>query len=383
MQPQNNNPQDNQPTDVSSTATEFIIHPPKKHKYQWVSYVFLFVIIALSIYLMLEMAKSFNEGQMLSLPELFAQTKWNYFVFAIITMFAVVALDAAKFYILIYVTHQQFAFRTSLKVALLGKYYDAITPFSTGGQPMQIYYLHKKGLSGGNSTAVTFGKYAFQMIATGVVGLTFMILGSKSVNLLGAGSTALKIGGWVGWAANMVLPFLLIGFAFTPKIVNAIVGFFLKIGKKLRLIKDIDKARGKVDKVVADYSLGFKVLGRRPFMVVLLFLVCVLEPICLGLFPYFLLVAFGGTAIVAGIEAVVMVIGLFMFALFSASIIPTPGAAGATEVAFTTAFSMAAGAALFWVVLSWRFMTFYLYIIIGLGITIFDLIRKAVRARRE
>ena len=58
-------------------------------------------------------------------------------------------------------------FRAGMKVAFIGKFYDNVTPFATGGQPMQIYYLNKKGLTGGTSSAVIMIKYFAWMFCGG------------------------------------------------------------------------------------------------------------------------------------------------------------------------------------------------------------------------
>jgi len=34
----------------------------------------------------------------------------------------------------------------AFKVALIGQYYNAVTPFASGGQPFQIYYMKKYGI---------------------------------------------------------------------------------------------------------------------------------------------------------------------------------------------------------------------------------------------
>ena len=40
-------------------------------------------------------------------------------------------------------------FKESMIVALVGQYYNAVTPFASGGQPVQIYYMAKFGIPDG------------------------------------------------------------------------------------------------------------------------------------------------------------------------------------------------------------------------------------------
>jgi hypothetical protein len=69
------------------------------------------------------------------------------------------------------------------------------------------------------------------------------------------------------------------------------------------------------------------------------------------------------------------------YATFAVTIIPTPGNSGVAESASLIAFSVFLTTVGAWVVFAWRFVVYYIYIIIGIGITIFEVIRKFVRAR--
>lgn len=44
-------------------------------------------------------------------------------------------------------------FFAALKISMMGAFMAAVTPFDTGGEPLKVYYLHKHGMSIGQSTA--------------------------------------------------------------------------------------------------------------------------------------------------------------------------------------------------------------------------------------
>jgi uncharacterized protein (TIRG00374 family) len=44
-------------------------------------------------------------------------------------------------------------YRTSFLVALIGAFYSAVTPAATGGQPMQVFALKKRGIPAGISSS--------------------------------------------------------------------------------------------------------------------------------------------------------------------------------------------------------------------------------------
>ena len=58
----------------------------------------------------------------------------------------------------------------------------------------------------------------------------------------------------------------------------------------------------------------------------------------------------------------------------SASFFPLPGGTGASELSFSVLFAQlfGIGGNLFWAMLIWRFFTYYIYIIQGIGVMIYD-----------
>ena len=72
-----------------------------------------------------------------------------------------------------------------------------------------------------------------------------------------------------------------------------------------------------------------------------------------------------------------------MYATNAATFIPTPGNSGAIESVFMLAFAGIAESVLFWYVLIWRFVLYYVFIALGVGMNIFDVITGFLRRRRE
>ena len=92
---------------------------------------------------------------------------------------------------------------------------------------------------------------------------------------------------------------------------------------------------------------------------------------------------FSGLTSADGISVMLTVMALNVYATLSASVVPTPGNSGAIEGLVTAAFSVIAGNVLLWTVFTWRFGIYYVYILIGICITVFEFIRKLVRTRKK
>ena len=116
--------------------------------------VFLVAVIAVGIISLLGVVKEIgHDGS--SFGEVMRGASPLFFVVLAAVVAAGMALDVAKFCIIGKTVTGKYRLGASIKTNFLGKYYDAVTPFATGGQPMQIYYLNTKGISGGNSSATS------------------------------------------------------------------------------------------------------------------------------------------------------------------------------------------------------------------------------------
>lgn len=352
---------------------------PKK-KNGWLSFVVLLIAIAIGVFLIIKMSAEIGSEQK-SFVEVFSSVQLNNALLAVSALVLMLALDIVKFIVIIHATTNKLRLGVSSKVSLWGRYYDNITPFAAGGQPAQIIYLHQKGFSGGLSSAVVLIKYFFNTFAWLAVGCVVMA-GNTAVLQSVSNGNVLKIAGWVGWALNMLVPVAILSFVVMPKLATKITSGIIFVGHKLKIVKNKEKTMQKALNTVQDFRSSFIIMAKRPLHMVLLVVTCVAEISLTFAFPYFVIKMFNGFAVDEGFATMFSVMGLNAFATLGASVIPTPGSSGAVEGMITMAFSNIAGSTLMWVTFTWRFAVFYLYIIIGLGITIFNFVRNFARARK-
>lgn len=352
----------------------------RKHKTsRIVLNVVLVLLIGLGIYSLFGVVNDLpNEGA--SFGEVFGNASPWFMVLLVVVVLFIMFLDCTKFCIIDKTVTGHFRMSSSIKTSYLGKYYDAVTPFATGGQPMQIYYLKSKGISGGNSTAVVMIRYFSSIIAWATLGAALMIIGTVNHVLDTTGSkTLLLITGWVGIGVNMILPVFIAFFLIFPKIMYKLTGGVVKLGKKMKIVKDEEKALKRATKSVDDFKNSFKVMATSPVKLILLILVSYSEAFLTFSVPFFVMKAFN-----CGVEGhFITIMSLNAFATFGVSFIPTPGNSGVMESFAALAFSGFAGNTLAWSVLVWRFGVYYVYIIVGLCISVRDIIKKNLVSRRE
>ena len=359
--------------------------PRKKSNKIWGN-IFFVVSIGLSLYLIYGLSRKAGSGSEKTFLEVFSAVNVKYLVISLATLLAMMVLDSLKYYVIMRATKIGAGYKTALTVGLLGKYYDYITPFSSGGQPMQIYYLHKRGIGGGESSAVIFIKFAYNMSMWLTLCFCLMLFNRGALLHYVTDGTQLKlfqIAGWIGFVVNCALPALIVSCVLLPKMTWAITRWVLNVGHKLKIVKDKETLYARAKNAVDEFVAAFVSMVKKPFHSLVLALLCIAEPLLGMMLPYFVVVALGGSAIVPSSELMLAIMTLNVYVQMSVTVVPTPGNSGAMESAFMMTLVNVSEGVLFWTVFSWRFLSYYSYIIIGLIITIYHLIKRNRRQRRE
>lgn len=394
------------------------VEPPKK-SHSWVSFIVLPIVIALGLYCMVQLVGEINSAENAwSIKDLIANINVKYLVLALALILVVMLMESAKYSIVTHAVTGKLKPLNSIKVSFVGKYYDAITPFSAGGQPMQIYYLHKKGLSTGTSSAIILIRYFVQMMCWVTICFLLMVLNrdvldtnfGEPISLWGMNipiKEFLMIAGWIGWAVNAILPLSIVFFAIFPKFTNKVLNFFINLvidvnwrmanrkerktgenqfSRKVKLVRRKRKWIDSANSAVKDFRSSFIVMAHKPVHFVLLVLFCICEQLLTWAFPFFILIAFAKEQPPTW-ELAFMIMTLNVYSAMSVTVVPTPGNSGPMEIVMGVAIAGAlpklVAAASVWVLVGWRMSTYYIYILVGMGITIFEFIRKLVRNKRQ
>lgn len=253
------------------------------------------------------------------------------------------------------------SFWHSLKVGIIGLYYGALTPFATGGQPMQVVYMNRKKMPVGTATCIVGVKFVVYELSLCALFIAAMVLhGLEFYN---------------NYQANYMFWFALLGFAVNAtavffiimtlinknlvcKIGNSIIRFFSKI----KIIRKEEKALHSFESHIEDYHAAAEYISHHKLRAIGSFLISVLNLIFFFAIPYFIYRAFGAP----GGMNIADIISLQAFLYIAISFFPTPGGAGAAEGGFHAIFAAIFGAgAVFAPMLIWRFLTYYLMLIVG------------------
>jgi len=360
------------------------VKQPKVRRNGWLGNLILTAIIVIGILLMFKMTRELIGEDVKPFDEVIAGIDLPYLLAFFAVLLAVFALASFKYSLLIRTLDGKWRFGLSVKVMFIGKYYDNVTPLTTGGQPMQIYYLHKHGFSGGKAGAVVFARFFLHVMIWLTVAAVLMLSNSAVLSTLDEASAQfLRAFGWIGWGVTAFMPIFVIVFTLLPRFAYKLTVVVVKLGAKLKIVKNKEKTIRKAIKTVRDFRASFVILKKSPLKLVLLVLACVVEVCAVFALPYFILLAFGDTSLPSGFSSFYDVMTLTAFSTFSVVFIPTPGNSGFVEGASTLAFRNVAASLLPWMVVTWRFAICYVYVLIGIVFTVVDMVKNSVKRKKE
>ena len=119
-------------------------------------------------------------------------------------MIAYILLEAVNIGRTLKALGEQSKFIKNVKYALIGFFFSSITPAASGGQPMQVYYMHKEKISVANSTLALLINLTSMQIITISFALISLCFNSQYLN------TALVIFFIIGISLNIMALALLI-----------------------------------------------------------------------------------------------------------------------------------------------------------------------------
>ncbi len=239
------------------------------------------------------------------------------------------------------------------KYTLIGFFYSSITPAATGGQPMQIYYMHRDGIKAASSTlALVMNLFSFQVMSISMALISMIFFN-------GYLDTALKIFFVIGITLNsMALALLIIGI-FSKKLSTGLVKIAIRIMRKLKIRKLKEREKALAGSLLK-YNGSAKYIRANRKIILRQFITAFFEQVLFYSAPYCVCLAFGITS-----YNVIQVVALQSIVYATVSGIPSPGAVGVSEGAFVSIFSHVFGNEIIkGAMLLNRGISFYLFVFI-------------------
>lgn len=271
-------------------------------------------------------------------------------------------------------------------VAVVGKYYDNVTPFAVGGQPMQIVRLMQQGISPGVSTSIPVIKMMMNQSVSVFIALLFCVFGVPQIPTTGGLNGFLMvifiILAVIGLVINVLLVFFMIlvssGTLFTRSFVSGLLRFLYKI----KIVKNYRQTLKKTMNQINEYRLSMKYLWDHKLLFFKMLGLCALECLSYAIIPYFVTMAFVGTLPVEPFRFLIICLAQYYICSLASSFIPLPGGTGLIEIAFIFLFGVIVGDFVVWALLIWRFLSYYLILIHGFAHEIIHISANLIKQRK-
>ena len=273
---------------------------------------------------------------------------------------------------------EDFKYKDSLLLILRTQFANAVTPFATGGQPYQVYYLNKKGINVGHSTGIILQNFIVYQIALVFLGIVALI-SNLIFHFLPSDGLLIKLTA-LGFIINLLVICFSFLLAFAKRFSRWLIKHSISLLSKLHIVKDKEgKTKKWIESVSNFHNSSLKLMKNWKLFIGTIFInllyLCLLYSI-----PLFVLIATGksdefvtvnlGTTIM--VSAYVMLIGSF---------VPIPGGTGGLEGAYKEFFGAMLdgyrGAITNSTMIIWRSITYFFGLIVG-GIA-FNISEKKVK----
>lgn len=302
-------------------------------------------------------------------------SNWHFLLFAFLSIFLCYFFKGAKLSIMCKSMTKKWHFKTCFETGIFGIYYNNVTPLAVGGQPFEISYLSKHGVHGGVASSLPIATFFLNQLAFVILGVASLILFSFNglnipMEMVDATPTITSILAIVGLVLCIAMPILVVTFSLMPKVGATLVRFVFYLGNKLKIIKKPEELRYKTTKNVIHNSKCLKKIATNPLVFITSFLISFGEQLANCSIAYFTLKFFGFQWPAKNVVEWAQVIQLCLILYAAISFIPTPGNSGAADLSFYLLFKTGLSGSgysgfAFPAMLTWRFLSFYLYIIIG------------------
>lgn len=339
----------------------------------------LFILLNVVVILITLLIEN-KSGDMMAGREAFALLgkNWIFTALALFVFIIQITCDTTAFYTLTREVgvKKKLALPLSIKTSLIGKYYDKLTPWATGGQPAQMAYLSTHGLDTATGCSLPLVRSIIKVFAVGAAALTVLTVGGLTIIKI---KTYMMVAAYLSVAGTLIFPLFFIIFMKKPELGEKLLSKILRLGVKLRLVKDYDKQYAKFSIMVNDFLGGMKYLSGHKKIIVIISITTLVDLFTTNMIPFLIIRAFG----IQDVSFWTILVMCF-FVTYASYFAPSPGAAGVAEFSFYAIFaSVISDRYLFWALLFWRIVIYYIPIFVGAIMQISEGIKGALRKKRE
>lgn len=257
--------------------------------------------------------------------------------------------------------NKKYSFKSAMIMTLSTQFFNAITPFSSGGQPFQVYALSKNKIKTNQAISVVAVSFICYQIALVLIGIISILI--NNVFHMFDKITLLQKLVTIGFSINVFVIALTLVLVFSKKINKKVAKILINLLNKINIVKNKDEAIEKVnDKLLEFYNSGKVLLNNKKDFVIGIFYNFI-SIICLYMIPIIIIFSIGNYKSLNIISSIVC----SSYTMMIGSFVPLPGGIGGIEYGFINFFGQYLnGPILKVLMLLWRFFTYYFGMFLGI-----------------
>ncbi len=323
------------------------------------NFIFFIILIVITFYILLK------DQSITMIFEIIGTAKVQYLCIGIICMILYLVCETINIGRTLKALEEKSSFWQNLKYALIGFFFSSITPAASGGQPMQIYYMYKEGISVSNSTLALLLNLSSMQIITISFAFISLFFNYQYLNRV------LIICFIVGMSLNLSALILLLIGIFSKRMSKALINLAIKVMKFFR-IKNIDTKKEKIEQELEKYQESANYIKEHKLLIIK-----IIATTAIQFLLYYSISYWTYRALNLSQSNIFEIVTMQSILYATVSGIPSPGAVGVSEGAFTEIFrSVYPQSLMSSAVLLSRGINFYLFVIISGIVVIINQIKQ-------
>ena len=254
----------------------------------------------------------------------------KFIIVGVLLAFTFVACEGLNSYTLLNYLGVKTPYYRGVKYAIVGFFYSAITPSSTGGQPMQMFYMSKDKVPLSASTiTMIIELISYQTVTFVLASFAFLFKYNFIVDKISFIIPFMIF----GVVINVIVVAFFIVVLFSEPLAIKIVDSILRFLHKIKIIKNIDEVEEKANKQIDQYKEGITLLKSNPLLLLKVFLTTMVQLTAMYSIVFVVYKAFNQSG-----TSYFNVLSLQSIFKISMGSLPLPGAIGISEGGFLQVF---------------------------------------------
>ncbi len=324
--------------------------------------ILFFALIIITFYIVLK------DQDVTKIFKMLSNVNKQFILGATLCMLFYISCEAINIGRMLKALNEKSNFFRNLKYALIGFFFSSITPAATGGQPMQIYYMHKDKISVGNSTLALLVNLTCVQVVTISMALFSLIFNYKYLN---------NVLAWlfvIGVMLNLTALTLLFISIFSKKMTKGIIKIVIKILKFFR-VKDIETKQEKLKNELSRYHDSATYIKSNTPVIIKNLITTYIQFIAFYSISYLVYCSFGLSG-----HNIFQILTMQSLLYATVSGIPSPGAVGVSEGGYMAIYAYVFPEGLLdSAMLLTRGVSFYLFVAISAIVVIINSMKKKER----